>query len=110
MNSPQRPQVVLRYHSRCVPLTDILAEQILKTHCKVQVNFLKTACQKVTVALARGRVALRRLRLGSGTRCVSVRQGLRRAVRMLFEVHNFFLKISYSELLTLNLLTLGGRG
>jgi hypothetical protein len=29
-----------------------------------------------------------------------VRHGLCRAVRMLFEVHNFFLKISYSELLT----------
>ena len=96
------------------PLIDILTEQILKTHCKVQVIFLKkTACQKVTVALARGRVALRRLRLGIGTRCVVltfVRHGLCRAVRMLFEVHNFFLKISYSEPLTLNLLTLGGRG
>ena len=95
------------------PLIDILTEQILKTHCKVQVIKLKTACQKVAFALARGRVALRRLRLGIGTRCVVltfVRHGLCRAVRMLFEVHNFFLKISYSEPLTLNLLTLGGRG
>ena len=99
MNSPQRPQVVLRYHSSCVPreegewgllphfppLADFLTEQILKTHCKIQVLLIEIRMS--SIHLARGdwlclAPSASRLSDASPLPTYFVRQGHRRAIRM----------------------------